>query len=85
MGIAIANRKNCCDLGALRKYSFSLERTKKKTNVHSPSHEQTFSLEQETILRLSGPCPEGLLAPSLIDFLGNPGIRALCQAIGIST
>ena len=33
--------------------------------------------------RLSGPRPKRLLAPSLIDFRGNPGIRALYQAIGI--
>ena len=32
---------------------------------------------------LSGPQPKRLLAPSLIDFQGNPGIRALYQAIGI--
>ena len=34
---------------------------------------------------LSGPRPIRLLAASsLIDFRGNPGIRALYQAIGIS-
>ena len=44
------------------------------------------ALEQETIfLGLSGPRPKRLLAPSLIDFRGNPGIRALYQAIGIPT
>ena len=43
------------------------------------------ALEQETILGLSGPHPKRLLAPSLIDFRGNPGIRALCQAIGVPT
>ena len=41
------------------------------------------ALEQETILGLSGHCPIRLLAPSLIDFQGNPGIRVLYQAIGI--
>ena len=40
------------------------------------------ALEQETFLGLSGPRPKRLLAPSLIDFRGNPGIRALYQAIG---
>ena len=40
-------------------------------------------LEQETILGLSGPGPKRLLAPSLIDFSGKTGIRALYQAIGI--
>ena len=35
------------------------------------------------LLGLSGPRPKRLLAPSLIDFRGNPGIRALYQAIGI--
>ena len=43
------------------------------------------ALEQETILGLSGPRPKRLLAPSLIDFRGNPGIRALHQANGISS
>ena len=41
------------------------------------------ALEQETILGLSGPGPKRLLAPSLIDFRGKTGIRALYQAIGI--
>ena len=40
-------------------------------------------IEQETILGLSGSRPKRLLAPSLIDFGGNPGIRALHQAIRI--
>ena len=35
------------------------------------------------ILGLSGPRPTRLLAPSLIDFRGKTGIRALYQAIGI--
>ena len=38
------------------------------------------ALEQETFLGLSGPRPKRLLAPFLIDFRGNPGIRALYQA-----
>ena len=29
------------------------------------------------ILELSGPRPKRLLAPSLIDFRGNPGIRGI--------
>ena len=33
--------------------------------------------EQETFWGLSGPRPERLLAPSLIDFRGNAGIQAL--------
>ena len=41
------------------------------------------ALEQETFLGLSGPRPKRLLVPSLINFRGNPGIRALYQAIGI--
>ena len=41
------------------------------------------ALEQETFLEFSGLPPKRLLAPSLIDFWGNPGIRALYQAIGI--
>ena len=43
------------------------------------------TLEQETFLGLSGPCPKRLLAPSLIDFGGNPEIRALYHPIGIPT
>ena len=41
------------------------------------------ALEQERFFGLSGPCPKRLLAPSLIDFGENPGIRALYQAIRI--
>ena len=41
------------------------------------------ALEQETILGLSGPRPKRLLALSLMDFRGNPGIWALYQANGI--
>ena len=41
------------------------------------------ALEQETIFGLSGPCPKRLLAPSLIDFRGNPRIWASYQAVGI--
>ena len=37
----------------------------------------------KTHLGLSSPRPERLLAPSLIDFRGSPGIRALYQAIGM--
>ena len=43
------------------------------------------ALEQEIFLGLSGLRLKRLLAPSLIDFQGNPGIRALYQAIGIRT
>ena len=39
--------------------------------------------QQETFWGLSGPRPKRLVAPSLIDFWGNPGLRALHQAIGI--
>ena len=49
--------------------------------VHRCNH--GVALEQETILGLSGPRPKRLLAPSLIDIRGNPGIRASYQAIGI--
>ena len=41
------------------------------------------ALEQEIFWGLSGPGPKRLLAPSLIDFRGKTGIRALYQAIGI--
>ena len=41
------------------------------------------ALEQKIFLGLSGPGPKRLLAPSLIDFRGKTGIRALYQAIGI--
>ena len=41
------------------------------------------ALEQEILLGLFGPRPKILLAPSPVDFRGNPGIRALYQAIGI--
>ena len=34
------------------------------------------ALEQETFLGLPEPCQTRLLAPSVIDFRGNPGIRA---------
>ena len=43
------------------------------------------ALEQATILGLSSPRPKRLLAPSLVDFRGKAGIRALYQAIGIPT
>ena len=42
------------------------------------------ALEQEIFWGLSGPGPKRLLAPSLVDFRGKTGIRALYQAIGIS-
>ena len=58
---------------------------RRKTLILEVSHQTTVALEQETILGLSGPRPKRLLAPSLIDFRGNPGIRALYQAIGIPT
>ena len=41
------------------------------------------ALEQEIFWGLSGPGLKRLLAPSLIDFRGKTGIRALYQAIGI--
>ena len=40
-----------------------------------------MSLALETFWGLSGPRLRRLLAPSLIDFRGNPGIRALYQTI----
>ena len=42
-----------------------------------------IALEQEPFWGLSSPRPKRLFAPSLVDFRGNPGIRALCQAIGL--
>ena len=48
-----------------------------------PTVLKTLRRWKETILGLFGPCPKRLLAPSLIDFRGKTGIRALYQAIGI--
>ena len=39
--------------------------------------------EQETFWGLSGPRPKRLIAPSVVDFWGNPGIWAL--SIGVQT
>ena len=40
------------------------------------------ALEQETFLGLSGPCPKRVLAPSLIGFRGNSGVRPCTRQSG---
>ena len=52
-------------------------------NLHLPVH-PWVALEQEAFLGLSGTRPEKTTC-SVIDFRGNPGIRALYQAIGFPT
>ena len=54
--------------------------------------EMSLALEQPRLAPVQlgvvlepGPTPKRVLAPSLIDFRGNPGIRALYQAIGTPT